>query len=341
MPRRPRTLRPLMPLTAWAAAGAFVAATGAWAQATPEAAAPAAAASGVQANTSGAAVDPITEAAARLLDQSGMIARQAELSQSLLLIERQIRQAELIKTLLATLGPDAPVEIAPGVFRTFNDTPDALRQRIELGQLERELAALQAEIDASPEKLRREIERIRLERELAEATGEAAATSPETLRREIEREQLERELAALRDSDPDSPEALRRRIEVARLRQELARVEAGEDAGSVPGGMVEGGRSDGSEAQSAPQTAAGLPAATEAAAAAPVPISPPPSPVPIRLIEVAGSGGTFWAVVAFGAEIERVYAGDVLSDGTQILEIGPAFVRLIRTGLEERLAIPG
>ncbi len=122
-------------------------------------------------------VDPITEQAARLLDGSGLIARQAALSQSLLLMERQIRQAELIKTLLSTLGPDAWIEVAPGEFRSFAETPVALRERIALVELEKQLEELQTEDENSPSVLRERVEAARLRQELAEIEATILSTS--------------------------------------------------------------------------------------------------------------------------------------------------------------------
>ena len=131
------------------------------------------------------AVDPITEQAARLLDGSGLIARQAALSQSLLLMERQIRQAELIRTLLSTLGPDAWIEVAPGEFRSFAETPVALRERIALVELEKQLEDLQTDDENSPAVLRERIETARLRQELAEIEAAILAAdqrAPETAR---------------------------------------------------------------------------------------------------------------------------------------------------------------
>jgi hypothetical protein len=122
-------------------------------------------------------VDPITEQAARLLDGSGLIARQAALSQSLLLMERQIRQAELIRTLLSTLGPDAWIEVAPGEFRSFAETPVALRERIALVELEKQLEELQTDDENSPSVLRERIEAARLRQELAEIEATILLTS--------------------------------------------------------------------------------------------------------------------------------------------------------------------
>ncbi len=291
-----------------------------------------------------AAVDPVTEAAARVLEQSGIIARQAEISESLILIDRQIRQAELIRTLLATLGPDAPVEIAPGVFRTFNDTPEALRQRIELVQLESQLAELRARLEDSPERIRREIDRIRLERELVDAADEVRAPSSESLRREIERIGLERELALLRDDDPDSPASLRRRIEVARLRQELAEVEAGVRAAEALRPVAARDGADGTGPGLGPLSL--IPALTGAIAAA-TPEAPPqpaiaPSPppiIPISLREISGRGSFYWAIVLFGTEEIRIEAGDTLSDGTRVLEIGRVFVVIEREGVQQTLEL--
>lgn len=70
-----------------------------------------------------ASPDYITEAHVNLLRSTGLIARQAAIAESIIVMERQLRQAELIRELMVIFGPDAPIEIAPGQYKTFGNTP--------------------------------------------------------------------------------------------------------------------------------------------------------------------------------------------------------------------------
>ena len=90
--------------------------------------------------------DPITNAQIELLKESGLIDQQSRLSEGLLLMERQLRQAQLVGQLLAVLGPDAQIEVMPGEFRSFADTPAGLQQRIAYLQLQSQIqeASLEA-----------------------------------------------------------------------------------------------------------------------------------------------------------------------------------------------------
>lgn len=82
--------------------------------------------------------DPITTEAAELLDESGVLARQSRLGEGLLILEGQLRHAQAIERLVNLLGPDAMIEVSPGEFRSFADTPAGVRARIELMRLEQE-----------------------------------------------------------------------------------------------------------------------------------------------------------------------------------------------------------
>lgn len=78
--------------------------------------------------------DPVTEWKAALLEESGLLARQSEISESILLMERQVKQAELIARLMEINGPDAAIEIAPGRFKVFRDTPVGRRIAAEMAE---------------------------------------------------------------------------------------------------------------------------------------------------------------------------------------------------------------
>ena len=85
--------------------------------------------------------DPITNEQIELLKESGLIDKQSRLSEGLLLMDRQLRQAELVEQLLTVLGPDAEIEVTPGEFKSFADTPAGLKQRIDYLKLQADLQA--------------------------------------------------------------------------------------------------------------------------------------------------------------------------------------------------------
>jgi hypothetical protein len=95
--------------------------------------------------------DPITNAQIELLKESGLIDKQSRLSEGLLLMQRQLRQAELVGQLLAVLGPDAQIEVTPGEFRSFADTPAGLQQRIAYLQLQADLQAAKLAVGVEQE----------------------------------------------------------------------------------------------------------------------------------------------------------------------------------------------
>lgn len=80
--------------------------------------------------------DPVTESRIRILADSGLLARQSEISESIMIMERQIRQAELLNKLMALKGPEAPIEVAPGRFETFTETPAGQRLAHEIEESE-------------------------------------------------------------------------------------------------------------------------------------------------------------------------------------------------------------
>ena len=89
--------------------------------------------------------DPITSGKVRLLRESGLIARQSAIAESILIMERQLRQAELISKLMETLGPGTPIEIMPGEFHDFSSTPAGRRiaAEIEAAELTARIRLLQ------------------------------------------------------------------------------------------------------------------------------------------------------------------------------------------------------
>lgn len=91
--------------------------------------------------------DDVTNTRIQQFTEGGLIAKQAALSEGLLLMDRQLRQMQLVEQILAAYGPDAPVEIAPGVFRNFRDSPAGMRQEIAFMDLQLELGKKRAELE--------------------------------------------------------------------------------------------------------------------------------------------------------------------------------------------------
>lgn len=135
----------------------------------------------------GQVADPITAESAELLDETGLLARQSRLGEGILILDRQLQHAEAIERLIEVLGPDATIEVAPGEFLSFSDTPAGLRARIEMVRLRRELEALSAPPAPAPEarparsdgsELLELIDR-RLSEITAQEEGEAEPQTPE------------------------------------------------------------------------------------------------------------------------------------------------------------------
>lgn len=93
--------------------------------------------------------DPITNEQIELLKESGLIEKQSELSEGLLLMDRQLRQAQLVEQLIQVLGPNAQIEVTPGEFKSFANTPAGLRQRLEYLKLQNDLQEAQSESGAA------------------------------------------------------------------------------------------------------------------------------------------------------------------------------------------------
>ena len=83
--------------------------------------------------------DPFVTQRVEVLAGSGLLARQAAISESIIILERQLQQAELLKKLLTVQGPDTPIEVMPGEFVVLSDTPEGRRLAREIE--ERELKA--------------------------------------------------------------------------------------------------------------------------------------------------------------------------------------------------------
>lgn len=80
----------------------------------------------------------------------GLLMRRATMSESILLLETQLQQAKLIAELLELLGPEAQIEIAPGEFRSFGDTPigRALRREQREAEMRTRIRRIELESEA-------------------------------------------------------------------------------------------------------------------------------------------------------------------------------------------------
>jgi hypothetical protein len=95
--------------------------------------------------------DPITNSQVELLREDGLIGRQLVINEGLLLMDRQLRQAQVAEQLLAVLGPDALIEVVPGEFRSYSDTPAGIRQQIQFLQLQQELRQAKLDLGEAPD----------------------------------------------------------------------------------------------------------------------------------------------------------------------------------------------
>jgi type IV pilus biogenesis protein PilP len=142
--------------------------------------------SGVSATVPGSAAptqitpDPITDEAIRLLQDDGLIARQQAINEGLLLMDRQLRQAQLVQQVLAVVGPGVPIEVSPGEFVDYSETPAGLRQQIDFMGLQIQLAQRQADLAAAQTEadIRIAQEQLRRSQELGRQSADTGAESP-------------------------------------------------------------------------------------------------------------------------------------------------------------------
>lgn len=80
--------------------------------------------------------DPITAEKVEILRATGLIARQSAIAESIIIMERQLRQAELIQQLMKIYGPQTPIEIAPGEYKSFETTPAGRQITFEIEEAE-------------------------------------------------------------------------------------------------------------------------------------------------------------------------------------------------------------
>ncbi len=86
--------------------------------------------------------DPLTREKEKVIITTGLLSRHAEITESIYLMEQQLKQAQLIIELMEILGPNVPIEISPGKFKNFSDTPAGKRITSEMA-----IAALRGRAD--------------------------------------------------------------------------------------------------------------------------------------------------------------------------------------------------
>jgi len=82
--------------------------------------------------------------------------RQSEITASIMLLERQLRQAELIGKLMEIYGPESRIEMLPGQYRTFAGTPAGDRVAAELETLRYQRRMNQLRLEAEVEAAERQ-----------------------------------------------------------------------------------------------------------------------------------------------------------------------------------------
>lgn len=102
---------------------------------------------GLGAGSENGTPDRVTNEKILQFSQGGLIERQSALSEGLLLMDRQLRQMQLVEQILAAYGPDALVEIAPSQYKSFKNTPAGMRQEIQYLDLQIQLAQKRAELE--------------------------------------------------------------------------------------------------------------------------------------------------------------------------------------------------
>jgi hypothetical protein len=89
--------------------------------------------------------DPITQRATQILDETGTLGRQRQLAEAMILMDQRLKFNRKVEETLVALGPNAEIEVAPGVFRSYAGTPAAIRATIAHARLQQELAVALAE----------------------------------------------------------------------------------------------------------------------------------------------------------------------------------------------------
>lgn len=122
------------------------------------------------AKADGSAPDPVVTTMTDLVKSTGLIERQSEMGQGLLLMQRQVQFAEQVNQLIDILGPDAQIEVAPGVFQSFANTPAGKRAQLDMIELDRSAELASIEYDR-----KKQLDELDFEKNLAALTPEEKA----------------------------------------------------------------------------------------------------------------------------------------------------------------------
>ena len=136
--------------------------------------------------------DPITREMENELIATGLLSRHAEITESIFLMEQQLKQAQLIIGLMEILGPDIPIEISPGEFKNFRDTPagnkifstmavETLESRAEILDLEMKVLTARKKIENAMNPLQSIVDRLPVK----ELESSDSMAEPEPKLREI------------------------------------------------------------------------------------------------------------------------------------------------------------
>jgi hypothetical protein len=83
--------------------------------------------------------DVVTEEEVNLLLEGGIIQRQQQIANALLLIDREVRLADQAKELMARYGPDVDIPVGPNQYINMGDTPVGMQSRIDYIKLQMDL----------------------------------------------------------------------------------------------------------------------------------------------------------------------------------------------------------
>lgn len=270
--------------------------------------------------------DPLTEEVTRVLREGGLLQRQEEIGQSLLLMDRQSRFVASVNNLLSQLGPDAEIEVAPGVFEKFSETPIGRQALIAQFNLERDVIAAQQEYEIAQfeyqkttEGFKAEIERLveagltaRVEAEREKLLGDAIAEADR-----IRSEAVELATRAIEEGQTQAANL----VSEAEASAETIRIEAEEYRQSLTQ-EIEALR-DGLAERVAELDAREQDLIEREAAIASIPVPEVAGHVTFAITEINGIGGRYEAVVLREGILVRVREGDVLPDGARIGTITP------------------
>jgi type IV pilus biogenesis protein PilP len=85
-------------------------------------------------------------------------------------MQRQVQFAEQVNQLIDILGPDAQIEVAPGVFQSFANTPAGKRAQLDMIELDRSAELASIEYDR-----KKQLDELDFEKNLAALTPEEKA----------------------------------------------------------------------------------------------------------------------------------------------------------------------